>query len=293
MNKKEYIKGLIYGGLAFIIWGLLPLYWKLVKALNPYQVFTHRVFWSVLFVSVVMIYKKQFKDFLVLLKDKNNWLMTLGPAFFISINWLTYIWGVNNGFVIETSLGYYMNPLVLTLLGAIFYRERLDRLQAVGIGLAGIGVLIKVFAYGDVPVLALVLAISFAVYGLLKKKSKFTSLTGLGFETVIVGIPATLIIVFTEVTGQGIQGNLHPSFWLLIALSGALTAIPLLLYGEGTKRLPLKVVGFLQYIAPTIGLFLGIFVFNEPFSMDELVPFLIIWAGLICFVVSQVRMLKN
>jgi len=293
MNKKEYIKGLIYGGLAFIIWGLLPLYWKLVKALNPYQVFTHRVFWSVIFVSIVMIYKHQFKDFLHLLKDRKNWFVTLGPAFFISINWLTYIWGVNNGFVIETSLGYYMNPLVLTLLGAIFYRERLDRLQAIGIGLAGIGVLIKVFAYGDIPVLALVLAVSFAIYGLLKKKSKFSSLTGLGFETVIVGLPASIMILFTEVSGQGISGNMHASFWGLIALSGALTAIPLLLYGEGTKRLPLKIVGFLQYIAPTIGLFLGIFVFNEPFSMNELVPFLIIWAGLICFVVSQVRMLKN
>ncbi len=293
MNKKHYITGLIYGGLAFILWGLLPIYWKLVKALNPYQVFTHRVFWSVIFLTLIMIYKGQIKEFLNLLKDKSNWLSTLGPAFFISINWLTYIWGVNNGYVIETSLGYYMNPLVLTLLGAIFYRERLDKLQTVGIVLATIGVLIKILVYGEIPILALVLAISFAIYGLLKKKSKFTSLTGLGFETVIVGIPATLMIIFTETTGQGISGNLPISFWLLISMSGVITAVPLLLYGESTKRLPLKVVGFLQYIAPTIGLFLGIFVFKEAFSFEDLIPFIIIWIGLACFVLSQVRMLKN
>ncbi len=293
MNKKHYITGLIYGGLAFILWGLLPIYWKLVKALNPYQVFTHRVFWSVIFLTIIMTYKGQIKDFLSLLKDKSNWLSTLGPAFFISINWLTYIWGVNNGYVIETSLGYYMNPLVLTLLGAIFYRERLDKLQTIGIVLATIGVLIKILVYGEIPILALVLAISFAIYGLLKKKSKFTSLTGLGFETVIVGIPATLMIIFTETTGQGISGNLPISFWVLISMSGVVTAIPLLLYGESTKRLPLKVVGFLQYIAPTIGLFLGIFVFKEAFSLEDLIPFIIIWIGLAFFVLSQVRMLKN
>lgn len=292
MDKQNYIKGLFYGGLAFVLWGLLPLYWKLVSALNPYQIFAHRVFWSVIFIVVVMLYKKEFKAFLSLLKEKSNWKATLVPAVFISINWLIYIWGVNNGFVIEASLGYYINPLVLTLLGAIFYREQLDALQKIGILLATIGVAMKIFIYGKIPVIALVLAFSFAFYGLFKKKSKYSSLVGLGFETIIVGIPATCFILFSEFSGGGITGNIHVSFWFLIGLSGAVTAVPLLLYGEGTKRLPLKVVGFLQYIAPTITLLLGIFVFKEPFSGGELIPFMVIWGGILCFVISQVKMLK-
>lgn len=293
MDRQNYIKGLLYGGSAFVLWGLLPLYWKLVSALDPYQIFSHRVFWSLVFIVIIMSYRKELKSFISLLKDKRNWLSTLGPAIFISINWLTYIWGVNNGYVIETSLGYYINPLVLTLFGALFYHEKLDRLQKIGIALAALGVLIKIFVYGRVPIIALILAISFAIYGLLKKKSKYTSLVGLGFETLIVGLPACLYVFFSETSGKGITGNLPVSFWLLILLSGIVTAVPLLLYGEGTKRLPLKVVGFLQYIAPTIALFLGIFVFEEAFSIDEFVPFLIIWLGLICFIVSQVKMLKN
>jgi len=293
MDRQNYIKGLLYGGLAFVLWGLLPLYWKLVSALNPYQIFAHRVFWSLIFIVAIMKHRKQFRSFMDLVKDKNNWIASFGPALFISINWLTYIWGVNNGYVIETSLGYYINPLVLTLFGALFYHEKLDRLQMIGIGLAGLGVLIKIIVYGRLPIIALILAISFAIYGLLKKQSKFTSLVGLGFETLIVGLPAFILILFSEGSGHGINGNLPVSFWLLIALSGLVTAVPLLLYGEGTKRLPLKVVGFLQYIAPTIALFLGIFVFKEPFNTEELIPFLVIWSGLICFVISQVKMLKN
>lgn len=293
MDKKNYIRGLTSGGIAFVLWGLLPLYWKIVSALNPYQIFVHRVVWSLIFVTLIMIQQKNIKIFLDLLKDKKNWWLTLGPALFISINWLTYIWGVNNGYVIETSLGYYMNPLVLTLLGSLYYKEQLDGLQKIGIGLAATGVMVKVIFYGKVPILALVLAISFAIYGLLKKKSHLSSLMGLGFETLIVGIPASIYLMFSEASGQGIAGNLEPSFWILIAFSGIVTAVPLLLYAEGTKRLPLKVIGFLQYIAPTIGLCLGIFVFKEPFSMAELIPFLIIWAGLLCFIYSQIRMLTT
>lgn len=293
MDKKNYLKGLGYGGSAFIIWGLLPLYWKLVSDINPYQIFAHRVVWSLIFVSMIMLMQGELKTFTNLIKDKKNWLLILAPTLFISVNWLTYIWGVNNGYVIETSLGYYMNPLVLTLLGSIFYKEKLDKLQLIGIILATVGVLVKIFYYGKVPILALVLAISFAIYGLLKKQSKFSSILGLGFETLLVGIPAGLFMIFTEMSGQGISGNLPLNFWFLIAMSGVVTAVPLLLYAEGTKILPLKIVGFLQYIAPTIGLFLGIFVFKEPFTLSELVPFIIIWMGLICFVYSQIKILKS
>lgn len=293
MNKKDYIKGLISGVLAFTLWGLLPLYWKSVSAINPYQIFAHRVVWSLIFLIAILVIRKDFNRFKNLVKDKRTFFITIGPAIFISINWLVYIYTVNSGFVLEASLGYYINPLVLTLFGAIFFKERLTKLQKIGIGFASVGVIIKTLLYGRLPQYALILAVSFAIYGLLKKKSSLDSLTGLAFETLIIGIPTSIYLIFVETKGIGIIGNLEGMFWLLIAMSGIVTAVPLLLYSEGTKKLPLTVVGFLQYIAPTIGLFLGIYVFKEPFSSKELLPFILIWIGLGFFTYSQVRLLKR
>lgn len=293
LERKNYIKGLIYTGVAFVLWGLLPLYWKLVDGITPYQIFAHRVSWSVLFIVLILLYKKKLQAFGQALKVGKNWLYVIPPTVFISINWLTYIWSVNSGYVIEASLGYYINPLVLTLLGVIFLKERLTRIQWIGMAFAGIGVLLKTLMYGRIPVVAFVLAVSFAIYGLLKKQSKFDGLTGLGFETIIVGIPSVFYLLFVEASGTGISGNLPPTFWFLICISGVVTAIPLLLYAEGTKRLPLTVVGFMQYIAPTISLVLGIFVFKEAFELSDIIPFALIWIGLICFTYSQVRILKK
>lgn len=293
MNKREYLLGLALGSLAFIIWGLLPLYWKLVSILNPYQVFSHRVIWSLLFVLIILKLKGQFKAFIKLVKQPRNWLKMTASAFFISVNWLMYIWSVNNGYVIETSLGYYINPLVLTLFGMIFLKESLTNLQKIGIFFATIGVAYKTWHYGSVPIIALIIAISFAIYGLLKKTSKMTSLNGLAFETAIISLPTAVFLVKCEATNTGITNNLPVYFWLLIALSGIATAIPLILYAESSKRLPLNVLGFLQYLAPTISLFLGVFIFSESFTLNDLIAFSLIWMGLMFFSVSQYLSLKN
>jgi chloramphenicol-sensitive protein RarD len=293
MNDKNYIEGLFFTGTAFVLWGLLPLYWKLVSAISPYQIFAQRVVWSLIFVVVIIALKNGLGTFISLVKKPANWLKILGPSIFISINWLTYIWGVNNGYVIESSLGYYINPLVLTVLGGIFFKEKLNRVERIGITFAVIGVVMKTVMYGRVPYIALILAVSFAIYGLLKKKSSFDSLTGLGFETVLIGVPSLIYLIITEQSGNGITGNLEWTFWLLIASSGVVTAVPLLLYSEGTKRLPLSVVGFMQYIAPTIALFLGIYVFKEPFDLKALIPFVFIWIGLGFFTYSQYRFLNG
>lgn len=293
MEQKRYIEGLMMGTLAFILWGLLPLYWKLVKAISPYQIFAQRVIWSFLFVMIILAIKNVLPEYKEIISNPKNWLNILGPSFFISINWLLYIWAVNNDYVIESSLGYFINPLVLTVFGAIFYKERLTRLQLIGISLATLGVVLKSVYYGQVPYIALVLAFSFAMYGLLKKKSTLNSLNGLAFETLVIGIPALIYIVFIESQGLGIAGNLPWHFWLLIGFSGVATATPLLLYAEGTKRLPLSVVGFLQFIAPTIMLFLGVVVFGEPFKQADLIPFILIWIGLIFFSYSQYQLLSK
>ncbi|WP_338535189.1 EamA family transporter RarD [Helicovermis profundi] len=293
MDKKNYINGIIYGTLAFTIWGILPLYWKAVNIINPYQIFLQRVVWSFIFIAILIIFTGKSKEFTSVLKKPKLFSKAIAPSLFISINWLLYIWAVNNNYVIETSLGYYLNPLVLTLLGRIFLKEHLNKLQIIGISFASIGVLLQALFYGRIPYIAIVLAVSFAIYGLLKKTSPFESLHGLGYETLIIGIPSVIILSIIEGTGKGISGNINPSFWFLIALSGIITATPLVLYGASTRKIPLNVVGFLQYIAPTIALFLGIFVFKEPFNSNSLISFVLIWIGLAFFSYSQYKLLKN
>ena len=293
MERKEYVEGLIMGFSAFTLWGLLPLYWKMVSAITPYQIFAQRVVWSFVFVMIVILVKGNINNFKKILEEPKNWINIIGPVFFISVNWLLYIWAVNSGYVIETSLGYYINPLVLTFLGSIFFKEKLTTLQKLGMTLATIGVVIKTCMYGKFPFIAVVIAVSFAMYGLLKKKSKLDSLNGLAFETLVIGIPALIYLLFIEISGRGVSGNLPMTFWFLISISGIVTAFPLLLYAEGTKRLPLNVVGFLQYVSPTIGLFLGIFVFKENFALEDLIPFALIWIGLIFFTYSQYKILSQ
>lgn len=293
MEQRNYVKGLILGASAFIIWGLLPLYWKLLKDVSPYLLFSHRVVWSFAFIIILLKFQGKTNEFINIVKNPESLKKLTAPAFFISINWILFIWAINNDYVIESSLGYFINPLVLTIFGTIFYREKLSMYQMIGITLAGIGVLVKTINYGRMPVIALVLAISFAFYGLLKKKSFVDSLNGLAYETLIVGMPALLYIVYTEIMGIGIMGNYPLYYWPLIMSSGVATAVPLLLYGASTKMLPLNVVGFLQYIAPSIMLSLGVFVFKEPFNNSELMPFMLIWAGLVFFSYSQYILIRK
>lgn len=293
MDRKNYIQGLIYGLLAFVIWGFLPIYWKLVNALSPYQIFGQRVLWSFVFVMFILKLKREEKMFIVLVKDLKNLPVMIMPVIAISINWMLYIWAVNNGYVIEASLGYYINPLVLTLIGSVFLKEKMDKLQKIGVFFALSGVLIKSVFYGRIPYIAIILAVTFAFYGVTKKRSPLKSLYGLGFETYIMGIPSLAYIVSSEIKGLGISGNLPWHFWVLIAFSGIATATPLILYAESAKRLPLTVMGFLQYIAPTIMLLLGIFVFREPFDFISGVAFGLIWIGLGFFSYSQYRLLAK
>lgn len=293
MDKKRYTEGLILASSAFALWGLLPIYWKLVQDASPYVVFTNRVVWSFVFVIILLAMRRKLPEFIKIIKTPRAWLSIIAPAVFVSINWLLYIWAVSNDYVIECSLGYFINPLVLTVFGTIFYKEKLTIYQLIGIVLAGIGVLLKSLAYGRIPLIGLGLAVSFALYGLFKKKSSLDSLSGLGLETLLISIPALGYLLFSEIDGVGISGNLPAYYWLLIIGSGVVTAVPLLMYGEGTKRLPLTVVGFLQYIAPILMLLLGIFAFGEPFNPQDIIPFVFIWIGLVFFSYSQYKLLSK
>lgn len=292
MNRAEYMKGLIFGALAYAMWGLLPLYWKLVNVIRADQIFAQRIVWSFLFLSIILAFKGQFRELWAVLQTKKNIINGLLCTLFISINWFIYIWAVNNGYVIESSLGYFINPIVLTAFGALFFKEKLNKLQTAGVILASLGVLYLTMTYNRIPYIALTLAVSFALYGVFKKKSKLDSIVGLSFETMVLSIPALCYVVFGEVGGQGFLGNVPWVYWVLISLSGVATSVPLLLYAEATKRLPLGVVGFLQYISPTISLGLGVFVFKEAFDGTKLIAFTLIWMAIAFYSVAQYRVLK-
>ena len=292
MDKKEHVKGLVMAGLAYGIWGLLPLYWKLVEVLGPDQIFAQRIVWSFLFLAVILSSKGQFKTLIEVFQSRQKSMNGLMCMLFISINWFTYIWAVNNGYVIEASLGYYINPLVTTALGSLVFKEKLNKLQGIGFILASAGVIYLTFNYQHIPIIALVLAGSFALYGVFKKKSHLDSIVGLSFETLILGIPALGYLIFAEANGNGFLGNTPPLFWLLISLSGVATSIPLLFYAESVKRLPLGVIGFMQYISPTISLILGIFIFREAFDTTMLIAFIMIWMALIFYSIDQYRVLN-
>ena len=292
-DRKRYVEGLFISGSSYVIWGLLPLFWKVVKAVSPYLLFGYRVVCSFLFVIFLLAVTKKLPQFKKYIKTPRTWLVMLLPAVFISINWLLYIWAVNNGYIIESSLGYFMIPLIMAAFGKVFFKEKISRFQIIGIISASIGIIIKYVMFGKIPFVGLGLAVAFSLYGLSKKKSPLDSLNGLGVETVIAGIPALGYVLFTEISGNGIATGFPAYYWLLMLGSGVVTALPMLLYGEGTKRLPLTAVGFLQYISPMIMLVLGVFVFDEPFKTQDIIPFVFIWIGLIFFSYSQYKLLSK
>jgi chloramphenicol-sensitive protein RarD len=291
MDRKQYISGLIFGTSAFLLWGLLPVYWKLVDDISPYLIFAHRALWSFVFMVILLCITKRISEIKQALLSPKTMKITSISAIIISMNWLIYIWAVNNGYIIESSLGYFINPLVLTVFGVAFYKEKLSKYEWLGIGFAALGVIIKSLYYGSVPIIALLLAITFALYGLLKKKSELDALLGLGVETLIISVPSLIYVLLAEYRGIGISNNFPDYYWPLIMMSGVVTALPLILYGIGAKRLPLTIVGFLQYIAPSLMLILGIFVYNEEFTILDFIPFGMIWIGLMFFSYSQFKLL--
>jgi chloramphenicol-sensitive protein RarD len=275
-------KGIWYALGAYIFWGLFPIYWKLLAGVPALQLLGHRIFWSFLLLFGVIMISRQGREFRATLNLRVVIIYSVA-AVLIAINWLTYVWAVGAGFIVETSLGYFINPLLSVFLGVIILRERLRPLQWLPIGLATVGVLYLTFAYGALPWVALTLAFSFGFYGLVKKTAPLGSLQGLTLETGILFIPALIFLVYSEISGAG--AFLHSTVLVNLMLVGAglITIIPLLLFASSAQRIPLTLIGVLQYINPTMQFLLGVFIFKEPFDHRRLIGFGIVWVALILF----------
>jgi chloramphenicol-sensitive protein RarD len=279
-------KGILYGIGAYVAWGFFPIYWKLLHHVPAIQLIGHRIIWSCLLLLVVIVITKQWDEFRKTVNSKVLRIYTIA-AILIGVNWLVYVWAVNANFIVETSLGYFINPLLSVLMGVIFLKERLRLAQWIPVVLAAIGVTYLTFLYGRLPYIALTLAFSFGLYGLVKKLSPLGSLYGLTIETAILFIPALVYLIVVEVNSTA--AFLHTGFVsdLLMIGAGLVTTVPLLMFASAAKSIPLWVVGLLQYIAPTIQFLLGVFLYKEPFSQHQLIGFGIVWAALIVFVVEN------
>ena len=265
---------------AFFIWGLLPLYIHLLAPTPPVQIMAHRVIWAALFVLVVIAYKGQLGVLRSVLSSRKacGWLMV--SALLISLNWLVYVWAVSSGHVVESSLGYFINPLVSVLMGVFVLKEVLNRWQWAAVGVAALGVLWLTLQAGRPPWIALMLAFSFGSYGLIRKQVVVDSVVGLGVETLLISPFMLTYLAWTLHHGSFAFGQNGGTVDALLIASGAITAVPLVLFAYGVRRIPLSTVGLLQYLGPTLQLLTGVFVFHEPFTSARAVGFGLIWAAL-------------
>ncbi|PHM74858.1 EamA family transporter RarD [Xenorhabdus kozodoii] len=283
MSNQQTTKGILYALGAYLIWGLAPIYFKAIQYVPPDEIVSHRVIWSVVFMILMLTLTRHWRQVLVVIRQPKILLLLGITAFTITSNWLTYIWAVNNGHLLEASLGYFINPLVNVLFGMLFLGERFRRIQWVAVGLAFTGVLIQLWQFGSIPVIGLYLATTFAVYGLIRKKLGIDAQTGMLIETTWV-FPVALIylLFFAHSPTSNMLDNTYSLNLMLIA-AGIITTVPLLFFTIATTHLRLSTLGFFQYLGPTLMFLLATLVYGEEIGPDRLITFGFIWAALILF----------
>ena len=281
--------GVLSGLAAYSLWGLFPLYFPLLEPAGGLEIVAHRVLWSLVFVGLLLTVRRHWSQVRGLVSDGRRLLVLTGAALLIAVNWLVFVYGVNSGQVVETSLGYFINPLVSVLLGVVVFSERLRVLQWVAVGIAAVAVTVLTVDYGRPPWIALALAASFGLYGVMKKLVRVEAAPGLFVETALVAVPAAVVLAVLHSDGHGTFGNEGAGHALLLASCGIATAVPLLLFAAAARRIPLSTVGLLQYLTPLMQLAIGVFVYEEPMPPARLAGFVIVWVALAVFTVDSLR----
>jgi chloramphenicol-sensitive protein RarD len=279
--------GVLYGLGAYLLWGLFPLYWRFLSAVPSFQILAHRLVWSFILTLTLSMVLGRRRQIAALFRDRRRLLATVAAGAVVTANWGIYIWAVNSGRIVETSLGYFLNPLVSVAMGAFVLKERLDKgiLAACAIAVAGITIL--TVSYGRLPWIALTLAGTFATYGLIKKMVNLDALMGLAMETMPLFPFAVTFLAMEQMAGRGVLGSLGTREMVLLVLSGVITALPLFMYAEGVKRVALSRMGFLQYIAPTLQLLIGVLVFGEKLEGVRAISFALIISALLVFALTR------
>lgn len=282
-------KGILYATACYTVWGLFPLYFKAIGEIPPMEILFHRMLWALIFLVMTLAWRKQWAWIPPLLKQPKLIAGFASSAVLLSTNWFIYIWAINNGKVIDASLGYFMTPLVNVLLGYVLLHERMRRIQWWAVGIAAGGVVWLTFQTGHPPWIGLSLAATFGVYGLLRKTAALGALEGLSLETFLLFPFALAYLSFLAINGQSAFLHSTGATQLLLLAAGPITAVPLLLFAAGARRIPMATLGLLQYIAPSLQLLLGVWLYHEPFSLERLIGFAAIWAGLIIYSAEGLR----
>lgn len=277
---------------AFIAWGLFPLYWRELQAVPSLQITAHRIAWCTVFVVGWLLWKQGAGWLRATLLRPNAVPMLFASSVLISVNWVLYVWAVNAGYVVETALGYFINPLINVLLGVAVLKERLNARQWMAVALAAAGVAWLTWSVGRLPWIALSLAVSFGLYGLIRKLVSVESIPGLGVESLIMFVPAVGFLLWCEAAGSGSFGHVGRYEDGLMILAGIATAMPLIWFAYGARRIPLSLVGVIQYVGPTIQLLTGVFLFGEPFTHNQLIGFGCIWGALALYAVDGLWRLR-
>ncbi|MGL6069698.1 EamA family transporter RarD [Craterilacuibacter sp.] len=276
-------QGLGFAAGAYLCWGLFPLYWKPLQDVSALQILCHRIVWSALLLAMILAVRGQWGWLAQSLRDKRRMGLLAVSATMLSCNWLVYIWAVTHNRVIEASLGYFINPLVNVLLGRLVLGEHLTRIQTIAVGLSALGVAWLTFSVGTLPWIALILAISFGIYGLLRKTAHLPSLEGLALETWLLFPLALGALLWFEGQGVGVFGHAAADINLLLLGAGVVTTIPLLLFGAGARRLSMSTLGVLQYLSPTMQFLLGVWLYQEPFTGTRMLGYGLIWSALLLY----------
>jgi chloramphenicol-sensitive protein RarD len=274
-------KGYWYAVGAYVTWGLFPIYWKWLQRISALQLIGHRVVWSCVMLLAIIVISRQWKVFRSSILHRRTLAIYALAGILIAINWTIYVWAVNSNFIVETSLGYFINPLVSIFLGVLVLGERLRVVQWLAIGLAAAGVLYLTLGYGSLPWISLALACTFGVYGLVKKMAPLGAVHGLALETGILLIPALAYLLYESQAGRGAFTHSGTSVDLLMIGAGPVTTIPLLFFAAAARRIPLSMVGLFQYIAPTLQFLIGVFLYHEPFTRSRFIGFSMVWLGLL------------
>jgi chloramphenicol-sensitive protein RarD len=282
-------RGLVYGVAAYAVWGAFPLYWPLLEPAAPLEILAHRILWSLAFVTLLLWRTRGWARVGAVLRNRSQRTTLALAAAVITVNWLTYIWGVNTHHIVETSLGYFINPLFTILLGVVVLREQLRTAQWVAVGIASLAIVILTLDYGRLPWIALTLALSFGTYGYLKKRANVGAVESLAVETGVLAGPALIALVVLQMTGS--MAFLHHSVGntVLLMATGVVTAVPLLFFAAAAIRLPLSSLGLLQYLAPVFQFLIGVLVAHEPLPPARLAGFALVWFALVVLTLDGLR----
>ncbi|MBW2487377.1 MAG: EamA family transporter RarD [Deltaproteobacteria bacterium] len=286
---RDTIAGVVYAVSAFLIWGISPIYWKALRSVPALEIILHRIVWSFFLLVPLIMIMRRWREFVLVFRNLRTLLILLFTAIIVGGNWLLYIWAVNTDRLLQASLGYYINPLVNVMLGMVFLKERLRPPQILAVVMATAGVLYLTLYYGEFPWIALTLAFSFGLYGLIRKIAPVGALVGLTVETLLLSIPALIYLFYLDRLGQGAIFRVSLKLDLMLMGCSVVTALPLLFFTLGARRLYLSTMGLLQYLAPSCMFVLAVFLFREPFTSAQVLTFILIWTALAIYSTDSVR----